>query len=85
MSSKRSYCRPLTGRRVLLYPDLNASAKWLSQASLITKDIIDIDFIIDNKTVESATDEEREQGWDTGDYLLKWRGYWLFLLLLVYL
>lgn len=61
-------CRVLKGRKVILFPDLNAFDKWTAKAkemahpsSLLVSDLLE----------RNASDEERKKGFDIADYLLK--------------
>jgi hypothetical protein len=61
-------CSILKGRIVLLFPDLNGFDKWSNKAkelSSITK------FTVSDLLERKATKEQKEQGWDLADYLIK--------------
>ncbi len=61
-------CSILKGRRVILFPDLNAYDKWAAKAhelSHITH------FTIADTLERHATDEDRLKGLDIGDYLVE--------------
>jgi hypothetical protein len=61
-------CKVLLGRTVYLYPDLNGFEKWSSKAkelSHLAK------FIVSDLLERHASDEERKQGLDLADYLIR--------------
>lgn len=61
-------CKVLQGRKVYLFPDINATDKWRLKArelSHITR------FIVSDELEKIATDEDRQQGLDLADYLLR--------------
>lgn len=61
-------CKVLTGRNVILFPDLNGFEKWKAKAdelSHITK------FNVSDLLERKATEAERKQGLDIADYLIK--------------
>lgn len=61
-------CSVLKGRRVVLFPDLNGFEKWSTKA----KDLQSIaNFKVDDLLEKYATKEERFQGLDLADYLIK--------------
>jgi len=62
-------CTVLKGRKVILFPDLNAFDKWSSNAnelSHITK------FIVSDLLENKASDSDRKQSFDLADYLIKY-------------
>ena len=60
-------CNVLKGRRVILFPDLNAHEKWTAKA----RELSHVANILVSDALElAATDEERAKGWDVGDYLV---------------
>jgi uncharacterized protein (DUF427 family) len=60
--------RELAGRKVTLFPDLNGYEKWSRKA----KDFSHIRKLIVSNILESiATEEERQQGLDLADYLIR--------------
>jgi hypothetical protein len=67
-------CNVLKGRKVVLFPDLNAFDKWNCQAKTL-KHIAD--FQVSNLLEQKATDEERKQGLDLADYLIRfnWQSF----------
>lgn len=58
----------LRGRKVILFPDLNATEDWRIRSEDLAMDGIDIS--VYEGLEEMATAEEREQGWDIADYVL---------------
>lgn len=61
-------CRPLAGRKVILYPDLKALDKWKAKAaelSHITR------FVVSDLLERKASEADRQQGFDLADYLVR--------------
>jgi hypothetical protein len=58
----KDVCTPLKGRKVILYPDLNAFAKWSVKAK-------ELGFNISDLLERKATEEEKRKGLDIADYL----------------
>ncbi len=61
-------CKILYGRAVYLYPDLNGFEKWSNKAkelSHLAK------FVVSDLLEHHASDEERKQGLDLADYLIR--------------
>lgn len=61
-------CQVLAGRKVVLFPDLNAFDIWSSKAKELSHLAT---FTISDLLERKATQEEREQGLDLADYLLR--------------
>lgn len=61
-------CRALKGRKVVLFPDLNAFDKWNCQAKTL-KHITS--FQVSNLLEINASNEDRQNGLDLADYLLR--------------
>jgi hypothetical protein len=60
--------RVLQGRNVILYPDINSFDKWKKKADELSQiDRISISDLLEKET----TDEERRQGLDLADYLVR--------------
>lgn len=59
----------LTGRSVVLFPDLGATDYWQSKIGLMKSNGIDVQ-LFDYLEV-NATEDERKEGYDIADYLLK--------------
>jgi hypothetical protein len=57
-------CKLLKGRTVMLYPDLNAYDKWEAKGN-------EFGFKTSNVLENRATEEEKKQGLDIADYLLR--------------
>lgn len=70
-------CLILADRKVILYPDLNGFVKWTAKAKELTKQIPGLHFEISDLLEKSATEEERENGLDLADYLIRfdWREF----------
>jgi hypothetical protein len=65
---KSDKCQVLAGRRVTLFPDLNGFDKWSSKA----KDLSHlVSFNVSELFERKASEQEREQGLDLTDYLLR--------------
>lgn len=61
-------CTVLKGRSVILFPDLNAFDKWTSKA----KELPQLGSLFVSNLLEiNASAEEKMNGWDIADYLLK--------------
>lgn len=61
---KPSKLNILNGRRVVAFPDLGAYDYWLKKASLI-----DFPIEVSNYLEKNATEEQRKEGMDIGDFL----------------
>ena len=61
-------CNVLKGRKIVLFPDLNAFDKWNCQAKTL-KHITN--FKLSNLLETIATNEEKRQGLDLADYLIR--------------
>ncbi|MCC6186656.1 MAG: hypothetical protein IT256_05830, partial [Chitinophagaceae bacterium] len=61
-------CAVLKGRWVILFPDLNAFDKWTLKAKELSKH--NSVFVSDLLEINAST-EEKMNGWDIADYLLK--------------
>jgi hypothetical protein len=62
-------CTVLKGRKVILFPDLNAFEKWSNKAkelSILSK------FIVSDLLENKASDSDRKHGFDLADYLIKY-------------
>jgi hypothetical protein len=67
-SLSEAKCRVLSGRNVVLYPDLNAFGLWSKKA----KELSSItNFSVSDLLERKATTEERLKGLDLADYLIK--------------
>jgi hypothetical protein len=63
-------CKVLEGRKVILYPDLNFFEIW-NKKSAELRNQLNIDISVSDLLERKATKEEKEQGLDIADYLLK--------------
>jgi len=63
-------CKVLKGRTVILYPDLKAFDKWSEKAKEIQK-VVGCKISVSDLLEQVATDEERENGFDIVDYLIR--------------
>lgn len=63
-------CKVLKGRTVLLYPDLKAYHEWEEKAHKIAQ-TIDVKFEISDFLERHASEEERKNGLDLADFLLR--------------
>ena len=61
-------CSILKGRTVTLFPDLNGFEKWSSKAKELSHLAI---FTVSDLLERKATEEEKKQGFDLADYLIK--------------
>jgi hypothetical protein len=69
-TSQREVCKPLVGRTVVLFPDLNAWDEWnLRAANMRTNGVADVR--LDDFIFHKTSKEEKQQGLDIADYLLK--------------
>lgn len=80
LSSLKAYkCRPLAGRKVVLFPDLSkdgsAFAKWSADAERLSNEIPDTTFTVSDLLERKATPAMRFKGADLADYLseMDWR------------
>lgn len=65
-------CKVLTGRKVILYPDTNGYDKWKDKANQISFSIPDAHFVVSDLLEKNSTDEEKKNGLDLCDYLIKY-------------
>lgn len=75
LSSLKAYkCRPLAGRKVVLFPDLSndgsAFEKWSADAARLSKEIPDASFKVSDLLERKATPAMRLKGADLADYLI---------------
>jgi hypothetical protein len=64
-------CKVLQGRKVCLFPDLNAYDNWSNKAKQFEKEMPGTVFKISDLLERKATDEEKAKGLDIADYLLR--------------
>lgn len=67
---KSDKCECLKGRNVILYPDLGAFDKWREKGETIAREI-GFDIFVSDILEKVATDEERANGLDIADYLIR--------------
>lgn len=61
----------LQGRKVVLFPDLNAYDKWSSKAKEFEKELPGTSFKVSDLLERKASHEEKAKGLDLADYLLR--------------
>lgn len=62
-------CKALQGRKVVLFPDLNAFDLWSTQTQELKAKIPGTWFIVSDLLEKNATDTDRRSGLDLADYL----------------
>ena len=67
---KSDKCECLKGRNVIIYPDLKAFNEWKNKAEIIAREI-GFDIFVSDILEKTATDEEREGGFDIADFLIR--------------
>jgi hypothetical protein len=65
-------CRVLTGRKVVLFPDLNGFDKWSDKAKQL-KALLDCRINVSDLLERKAGEADRQQGFDLADYLVKYK------------
>jgi hypothetical protein len=65
---KEEMLLPLKGRKIILFPDLSGYEKWVEKAGALQG----YDITVSAYLEMNATDQEKEQGLDIADYLLKY-------------
>jgi hypothetical protein len=65
-------CRVLTGRKVVLFPDLNGFEKWSDQAKHLQAHL-ECSFTVSDLLDRKASEEDKAQGFDLADYLVNYR------------
>jgi hypothetical protein len=63
-------CKVLQGRKVLLYPDVNAHHTWQQKAKDLELLLPNTTFKVDDYLERYANDIQRKEGWDLGDVLV---------------
>ncbi len=63
-------CQVLKGRKVMLYPDVKAYAQWQQKATDLNLLIHQTRFEVSDFLELNATELERKDSWDLGDYLV---------------
>lgn len=68
-------CNALKGRKVFLFPDLSKESKaynlWSTKAQFIQSKLENSTFIVSNLLEQLASNQDRDQGKDIADYLIK--------------
>jgi len=62
-------CKALQGRKVVLYPDLNAYNDWSTRTQELRAKIPGTNFVVSDLLEKNATQEETRKGLDLADYL----------------
>jgi hypothetical protein len=65
----REVAQVLTGRQIILFPDLGFYDKWLAKAEQV-RAIVNCEITVSDLLELEANDEQRAAGWDLADYLL---------------
>lgn len=63
-------CRVLKGRNVMLFPDLDATAKWQDKANLLNAKIPSANFTVSQYLQTNVIPELRYPGMDLGDFFI---------------
>lgn len=64
-------CKALKGRKVILFPDLNAFTDWSEKAKEISAKLPGSRFVVSDLLEKNASESERINGLDLADYLTK--------------
>jgi len=64
-------CKALKGRKVVLYPDLNAFNEWNIKAKEINASLTGTKFVVSDVLESNASEAERVNGLDLADYLTR--------------
>lgn len=65
-------CKVLRGRKVILFPDANGYTKWTDKVNQISFSMPDAHFVVSDLLEKNSTDEEKKNGLDLCDYLIKY-------------
>ena len=68
--TEKNVCKVLSGRKVILYPDLGAYDTWKQKGSLMAT-VAGCSVRVSNVLENGASDDEKIQGLDLADYILK--------------
>ncbi|WZL88277.1 DUF6371 domain-containing protein [Salinimicrobium sp. 3283s] len=68
MNFKASMLRPLTNRKVILFPDAGCYDTWNKKVADLPKNI---QYFISDLVEKKATAQEKREGWDVADYIIK--------------
>lgn len=64
-------CKALKGRKVILFPDLNAFTDWSAKAKEISANLPGSRFVVSDLLENNATEAEKINGLDLADYLIR--------------
>lgn len=64
-------CKALKGRKVVLYPDLNAFNEWSEKAKEINASLPGTRFIVSDILERNASETDKNKGLDLADYLIR--------------
>lgn len=67
-------CSVLKGRKISLFPDLNAYSLWLEKAKQL-QTVLNTPITVSKLLEDKATDQERAKGLDLADYLIRFDKY----------
>src|SRR5690606_13827994 len=65
---KTDIIKPLANRKVILFPDAGCYNEWSEKINDLPKNI---HYHMSELVEEKSTDEEKEEGWDIADYILR--------------
>lgn len=64
-------CKVLSGRTVILFPDLKGFEKWQQKAKELQSLLPDVRFAVSDYLEKNASEADRQKGLDIADYLIK--------------
>jgi hypothetical protein len=64
-------CKVLRGRRTIFFPDTDGYTKWKKKATAIAKEVYFAFYSVDDTLERNASEEEKKQGVDLGDYIVQ--------------
>jgi hypothetical protein len=62
-------CRVLKGRKVVLFPDLNAFNDWSTKSQELNTKLFGTQFVVSDLLEKNANENDKKQGLDLADYL----------------
>lgn len=70
-------CKVLQGRKIFLFPDLNAFDNWSNKANKFQKEMPETTFKVSNLIQNLATEKDKEKGLDIADFLIQldWKDF----------
>lgn len=68
MNLKKDMLKPLTNRKVILFPDAGCYDDWNKKVADLPSNI---QYMISDLVEKKATSEEKREGWDVADYILR--------------